>query len=170
MCGDPAAQAMPHKHEAGGIYANGTITGTYTEGTAIRLNLALATYHKGRISYRICPYPAGDAASERAALTETCLNQYKLLQADVPGAQLPGSPFFYLGNGSDAGWWPPRPFPATFQLPMGLRCDGATTKCVLQMYYVTGNSCNPPGTPTQYALSYLPTCGTPSASYPEEFW
>lgn len=39
-----------------------------------------------------------DAASEKAQLTEACLDQNVLRQADVPGAQAPGDPFYHLGQ------------------------------------------------------------------------
>ena len=62
-----------------------------------------------------------------------------LKQADgVEGAQAPGSAFYFMGNGGDQYYSTPREYAATFSLPAGLSCDGASAKCVLQMYYVTG--------------------------------
>ena len=168
MCGDPAKG--PLDHEAGGKFATGDITGIYVEGGLIHLATAMSTYHKGMIEYRICRFPAGSGpAAEKAALTEACLDEHILTQADIPGAQVPKGRYYFLGNASDAGFDPPKLFHHTFQLPSGLVCDGVSEKCVLQMHYVTGNSCNDPAIPKEYRLSYLNTCGM-SGSWPEEFW
>lgn len=48
-----------------------------------------------------------------------------------------------------------------------LLCDGVTASCVMQWYYLTGNSCDPPGTPQLYSTPQLGTCGVVSV-YPEE--
>lgn len=57
-----------------------------------------------------------------------------------------------------------------YQLPAGLRCDN----CVLQWWYLTGNSCNPPCVPEDPAHPKCDTsmgvCGTSGSNYPEEFW
>lgn len=59
---------------------------------------------------------------------------------------------------------PPSP---PWPLPQGLTCDGVSARCVMQWYYLTGNSCDPPGTPAGYGAPQLGTCGA-SANYPEE--
>lgn len=43
-----------------------------------------------------------DAASEKAQLSEECLNQNIVRQAAVPGAQAPGDPFYHLGQTGNA--------------------------------------------------------------------
>lgn len=43
-----------------------------------------------------------DAASEKAQLTEACLDQHVLRQAAVPGAQAPGDPYYHLGQTGNA--------------------------------------------------------------------
>ena len=125
----------------------------------------MSTYHKGAVQYRVCRFPAG--ADERAALTEACLDAHVLKQADVAGAQAPGAAYLFLGGGPEQGYSPPREYAATFSLPAGLSCDGASAKCVLQMYYVTGNTCSPPFIPADQRASDLPECGTAGAGYPE---
>ncbi|KAL4528566.1 hypothetical protein Ndes2437A_g03128 [Nannochloris sp. 'desiccata'] len=166
ICGDRAAG--PLDHEAGGKFATGEIAATYKQGSAIQLAAAMATYHKGLIEYRICRYQAGSPRSERAALTNECLEQHVLKQAS--SSQAPGSRYYFLGNASDAGYDPPRLFYHNFQLPQGLVCDGNKWKCVLQMHYITGNTCNDPAIPDEYKLSYLATCGEDGNQWPEEFW
>jgi Lytic polysaccharide mono-oxygenase, cellulose-degrading len=172
MCGDRAAG--PLDHEAGGKFATGQIAATYEQGSAIQMAAAVATYHKGLIEYRICKYPAGDAESERAALTDECLDQHILKQITTTSdentpPQAPGSRYYFLGNASDTGYDPPRVFYHTFQLPEDLVCDGEDYKCVLQFHYITGNTCNDPALPDKFKLSYLPDCGE-QGSWPEEFW
>lgn len=88
------------------------------------------------------------------------------VQANVASSQTPGSRYYFFGNEIDTGYNPPKRYTQSYKLPTGLTCDGITAKCVLQLYYVTGNTCNPPGTPVQYATSYLPTCGSDGAQYP----
>jgi len=166
ICGDRADG--PRDHEAGGKFATGEIAATYEQGSAIQLAAAMATYHKGLIEYRICRYRAGNPESERAALTNKCLEQHVLKQA--PSSQAPGSRYYFLGNASDAGYDPPKLFYHNFQLPQDLVCDGNKWKCVLQMRYITGNTCNDPAIPDAYKLSYLATCGEDENVWPEEFW
>jgi hypothetical protein len=80
---------------------------------------------------------------------------------------------FYLGNRRTTPSNPEgRGWLATFQvkLPAGLTCG----HCVMQMLYVTSNSCSPPG--YRPAINYMTDqsnvaiCGTTVDDYPEEFW
>jgi hypothetical protein len=60
----------------------------------------------------------------------------------------------------------------TWRLPEGMTCS----HCKLQWYYMTAQSCWPPcpaanqDEPTCENKQAFPTCGTPGAAYPEEFW
>jgi len=168
ICGDPYADATPRKHEAGGKYWTGEIAGTYEQGGLINITTVVTTYHKGRFGYRICKIDGNSVASETAQLTEECFNNNVLVQADVPGAQAPGDRWQHLGATHAEGYQ--GTFEAVYQLPKNLVCDGVHSRCVLQWYYLTGNSCNPPNEPEQYAADYLPTCGAAQSTYPEEFW
>jgi hypothetical protein len=107
----------------------------------------MSTYHKGAVQYRVCRFPAG--ADEKAALTEACLDAHVLKQADVAGSQAPGSAYYFMGGEADQGYSPPREYAATYTLPAGLSCDGASAKCVLQMYYVTGEFSRALGRPVE---------------------
>lgn len=89
MCGDHPSGEM--EHEAGGKFASGEITGTFEEGSLIQLAVGITTYHRGAVEYRICRYPSGTADQERAALTDSCLEEHVLTQAYIPEAQLAGS-------------------------------------------------------------------------------
>ena len=119
------------------------------------------------IGYRICRYSPGTADEERAALTEDCLNQNILTQANITRAQAPGNPYYFLGNASDVIFRPPKVFYHVFQLPAGLVCDNVQWKCVIQMRWLTGNSCSPPEIPTEFKYKSLSTC---SDKYWPEFF
>ena len=175
MCGDRASDPTPRRNEAGGALAGAAPppAATYTEGQVIQTTTVVSTYHAGRLGFRVCRFAVGGggpgapsvAAAEAAALTEGCLDAAVLVQADVPGAQAPGDPWFHLGAMHPEGW---RGNVSTaLALPPGLTCDGVGARCVLQWYYMTGNSCNPPGEAAQYLSNNgMGTCGT--VSNPEE--
>lgn len=131
----------------------------------IKLQTRLTAFHKGYFEFKICRIAPALPLAEKNQLTEECLRAGTLKQANVEEAQSPGSSRYYVGQMPSG-----ESYIAHYQLPMGLTCDGVTAKCVLQWHYVTGNSCNPPGTPDRYGASYLATCGAPYAPYPEEFW
>lgn len=75
MCGDP--YTGERKHEYGGVSATGTITGTYTEGQVVNMTIVITAAHKGRFMFRVCVIQ--DPTSERAELTDECLNQHILV-------------------------------------------------------------------------------------------
>jgi hypothetical protein len=52
----------------------------------------------------------------------------------------------------------------TYLLPKGVRCK----RCVIQMWYETGNSCCPRGLSRKYCGQGVSTCG--KWALPEEFW
>jgi hypothetical protein len=125
----------------------------------------LSTNHYGRFQFRICRYklPGG----EKEHLTEDCLNRNILKQANTSLSQAPGEKFYYiLPDDATSG-----NYTMFYELPQGLTCDGKSSKCVLQWYWLTGNSCHPPHAPLKYRTrSNMFECGEKSAAYPEEFW
>ncbi len=166
LCGDPYAMPEPRKHEAGGIYYNnGASQATYTEGDIVEFDVKLTAYHKGDFRFRVCRIEGNRPEDERDQLSEQCFDQHKLKQADVDGAQSPGTARYFIGPTSDS--WN---YKIKYQLPDGLTCDGIDSRCVLQWHYVTGNSCDPPGTPSQYGSGQLPVCSSGEGAVPEEFW
>ena len=69
------------------------------------------------------------------------------VQAKLPQAQNPGDPWFHLGQeNTGTPCDPSNPIcrvmgtihTAYYQLPTGLTCDGITSKCVMQWYWLTG--------------------------------
>lgn len=167
LCGDPFSQATPRNHEAGGKYWSGRPTATYQKGQIVQFTTQLSAFHRGRLGFRICKIVGTSIAAEQEQLSEDCFQQSVLKQANVPGAQAPGDPWFHLGRIETTG--ATTTFTASYQLPKDLVCDGQTAKCILQWYYLTGNSCNPPGEPSKYSNTGLETCGA-GAPFPEEFW
>ena len=175
LCGDIYDTPTPRNHEAGGKYwkvGEGKPTGTYTEGDIIELTTVVTAYHKGRLGFRVCKIMGTSIENETEQLTEDCFESGALRQADVPEAQSPGDLWYHLGpSPENYAMGQPLVYTAKYQLPNGLNCDGIESKCVLQFYYLTGNSCNPPDEPFKYTGNNgLATCGDANAAKPEEFW
>jgi len=161
MCGDPFDG--PRDHEAGGKYAPGVITGTFRKGAYVHLTMAVTANHRGAVEYRVCRYRAGSPAAERRALTDACLNKHVLRRPN-------GSRWTYLGNGPEQGYGDGgKLFRAVYVIPRDLECDGRHWKCVLQMHWVTGNTCGDPRIPARYRVPGLRRCGV-DGLWPEEFW
>ncbi|KDD72946.1 hypothetical protein H632_c2704p0, partial [Helicosporidium sp. ATCC 50920] len=164
MCGDPHTAPLPRPHENGGKYYTGEIAGTWTEGSDITLEVVLTAFHMGRFGFRICKIEGNSPEAEREQLTEECFNKHILLRANGTEGSTPNDPYYHLGGMVNS------PYKMTYRLPEGLTCDGVNTRCVLQWYYLTGNSCNPPNEPPEFIVNpLLGVCGVVSA-YPEEFW
>jgi hypothetical protein len=166
ICGDPFDG--PRHHEEGGkFYMGGTPVVTYDKGSIAKFDIFLSTNHNGRFGFRICKIRKGPFDSEKEQLTEGCLNQHILKQADIPEAQIPGEEWYYTSPGDPTT----TEYSMYYQLPENLTCDGVTATCVIQWYWQSANSCNPPGFLDQYKRPYgLADCLSEGAPYPEEFW
>ncbi|KAI0231830.1 hypothetical protein LSAT2_017807 [Lamellibrachia satsuma] len=119
ICGDPWGKPNP-EYEAGGKYANGIITRTYTEGQEIGIAVEVTAQHGGWFEFRICPN--NDVTTPA---THECLNRNLLPLADGTGSRM------YLQIDDPVGF-----YNTTLRLPRGLSC----TQCVLQWKWHTGNS------------------------------
>lgn len=169
-CGDdPLAADQPHA--AGGKYSTTPkdLITTWEKGSNVEIQLSITTYHGGANQFRICTVPTD--SNEGSALTDGCLNEHILVQADVPGAQDPGNKYFFFPKDADEATccWPNRVFTLWYQLPDNLACDGMSTRCVLQWRWTTAHTCHPPFMPEEYRRVEN-TCGQASARYPEEFF
>lgn len=155
LCGDPGDMVPPRDHEAFGSLANPpVVAGVYKPGATIAVKVTLTANHKGRWSLKLCPIPGGGSpTAEAKALTQACLNAHPLLRADTK------TPHTYVPPSLSS-------FEVQYKLPPKVTCK----RCVLQWYYQTGNSCNPPGTPPAFATPFLGTCGAPNSAAGEEFW
>lgn len=101
MCGDPTTLAEPRPHEAGGAFWTGAVApaSVFTEGQVVNLTLRLTANHMGRFTFRVCRVVGTDVAAERAQLTDACLDEHILLQANSPDAQVRT-----LDEAFQAGW------------------------------------------------------------------
>jgi len=115
VCGDPISQAQPRDNERGGKYANGIITGRYTAGQVIDVEVDLNAAHLGNMEWRLCT----DANRE----TQDCFNQHVLQRADGRGTKL----------AVDQG---PNWYRTQLRLPAGVTCN----PCVIQWNYRAGNN------------------------------
>lgn len=163
ICGDPFNGPRPHE-EGGKYYGGGTPVVTYARGGIAEIEVYLTTNHYGRFRFRVCKIDGG--RSEKQQLTESCLEHHVLKQANIPQAQRPGDEWFYTSPSDPSTTL----YTMYYQLPEDLVCDGESASCVLQWYWVSANSCNPPEFPAAYKLPYgLEECTAPDAPYPEEF-
>ncbi|GAB0496152.1 hypothetical protein MMPV_007462 [Pyropia vietnamensis] len=201
-CGDPASAGAGGDHLSGGRFYHGGMTvATYTAGASVDFQVAITTSHNGFMEWWVCD---ADRCGEKDP-SDSCF--------DVPGAcvrleRVP-HPACEAGTEMDCGpiqpdhpsrWYLPcrgDPIPTTsnpqvlggpegkmrYALPPGFACE----RCIVQWYWVTANSCTPPGM-KEYAFPQAwagcpgdggsvggvrlnsETCGEPGAPWPEEFW
>ena len=124
VCGDPFSQARPRDNERGGKYAKGIITGRYTAGQVIDVEVDLMAAHLGNMEWRLCT----DANDE----SQECFNRHVLQLANGSGTKLP------VDNGP--GW-----YRTQLRLPAGVTCN----PCVIQWNYRAGNNWGDCGDGTQ---------------------
>ncbi|OSX80170.1 hypothetical protein BU14_0058s0081 [Porphyra umbilicalis] len=200
VCGDPATQS-PGAHTVGGtFYHGGKTVAAYTPGGVVDFEVGVTTSHNGFFEWWVCDLDACGAMD----LTNGCFG--------VPGActrlDRVAHPSCEAGTDVACGpiqaaypsrWYMPcrgNPPPTVgntqvlggpdgkmrYRLPAALTC----TRCVIQWYWVTANSCNPPGMaeynfPAAWAgcpgdggsvggiARGAAPCG-PGGKWPEEFW
>jgi hypothetical protein len=119
VCGDPLSQATPRDNEINGKYYRGIITGRYSAGQVIDVEVELTAAHLGAMEWRLCANPG-------AGETQDCFNQHVLQRADGAGSKLP------VDKGT--GW-----YRTQLRLPAGVRCN----HCVIQWNYRAGNGIPP---------------------------
>ncbi|ODN04840.1 hypothetical protein Ocin01_01848 [Orchesella cincta] len=113
VCGDPLSQGAPRDNELNGKYYKGIITGRYTAGQVIDIEVDLTTAHLGNMEWRLCTNPQSE--------NQACFNQHVLQLANGSGTKLAAGP---------------TGMPRTqVRLPAGVRCD----HCVIQWNYRAGN-------------------------------
>ncbi|XP_037041216.1 uncharacterized protein LOC119077953 [Bradysia coprophila] len=117
VCGDPINAATPRPNEMGGQFYRGIITGRYTAGQIIDIDIDMTQYHRGFMEFRLCTTP-GNGAGE----TQACFNQNLLQRADGGGSRT---------EVTRTGWYHMR-----YRLPANVRC----ARCVLQWNYRAGNN------------------------------
>jgi len=122
---------------------------TYEEGGTISIDVLITNHHNGFMEFRVCDVKyCGGEISEKCLRGPHC---YVLQRAPHAACETgkewgcapidpkhpsrwylpcPSGKIDYYGQGK-----------ILYSLPKGLNCK----HCVLQWYWVTGNSCNPPG-------------------------
>lgn len=98
-----------------GEWYRGIITGRYTAGQIIDIDVELTQSHLGFMEFRLCTNP-GNGAGE----TQACFNQHLLQRADGGGSRV---------TVDRTGWYNIR-----YRLPANVRC----ARCVLQWNYRAG--------------------------------
>jgi len=109
-------------------------------GSIVNLVTRFRVWHFGRLEFRVCKYSGAETTS---TLNQACLDKIILKPApqQTLNRTIPGQPWWWVGiEGSLA-----QEYTMQYIIPSDLSCDGVSTFCVLQMSYVTGNSCNPSG-------------------------
>lgn len=170
----------------GGI--GGQVTATYSAGQEIDAEFVITAHHRGWLYLRLC---------DEARVTEACLEKYpplervrfeddELIQAQPINPAAPHvfylNPICYFGQTGNGGYGDGVTMKGRFKLPDGVSCE----HCVLQMHWITANSCTPPfmkdfdefktnkwrscsgdGGGGWYSSSFSDCVGT---TYAEEFW
>ncbi|KAK6175477.1 hypothetical protein SNE40_013936 [Patella caerulea] len=130
ICGDSYNGPRRHEPGAAGIYAQGIITGCYSDSDTIDVTVHLTMNHMGWMEWRLCPHN-----EVTTTVTQACLDR-NLLQI--------------VGEG-DSNWYKDGEtrlkissvdsksddyFKVSLAIPDGVKCDG----CVLQWIYKSGNN------------------------------
>ncbi|CAM9374797.1 unnamed protein product, partial [Choristocarpus tenellus] len=193
VCGDPSQGAPEGDNRYGIANSDFEVIENYEEGSIIEIKTMTSTYHWGHIEYFICD--AKDLADPNGPVTQECFNKHPLTRAPDDEEASPIDPAhsgrYFLDPMCRAaetdqtvkpeGGFAGQVSTMRYLLPAGLTCD----RCILQMVYYTGNSCNHPGY-REFMSTSVPKgcapnkddwinpanfrdCGDGDA-YPEEFW
>jgi len=176
----------------------GPVKATYLEGAEVELWVGVSANHRGFFEFRICEEGI-DVNTPSQAAGQACLEKHVLERVDpatrpeCDGADISAMPDCQpLDTVNPTRWYLPpqelaRPslgaatathayFTMKFRLPAGLRCAA----CTMQWYYMTANSCHPPGERDYYRgafsqannpwgfITFLPGCSLQAQS--EQFW
>ena len=115
ICGDEYSAAVK-PHQAGGLYATGTLAASYRPGQRVEVTVNVVASHKGIFTFALCPHNDPNTSPSPA-----CFTRYRL--------RVNGATYF-------------EPTPVngikkmTIDLPPGLTCS----HCLLQMTYTTGHN------------------------------
>lgn len=167
VCGDLKAD---RQHLRGGeFYYGAKIVANYTEGGIIDVGLAIGGHHNGYMELHICDVQkCGGEISESCFRSGHCkqlLRAHQEACEDQPNRNC--GPIDRMNRGR---WYLPcSKFPVKqektvdfygngtilYRLPPGLTCK----HCVIQWFWTTANSCNPPGLLEYFDAPYAPKWG-----------
>ncbi|KAJ8924206.1 hypothetical protein NQ315_006997 [Exocentrus adspersus] len=119
VCGDPYTAPHPQDNENTGKYGIGVVMKTYQSGSAIDVQVRLASNHQGKFFYSLCVLQNPNAPESG----EDCFQPLKL--AD-------GSDYYHIAPDNYIN---PLEVTNKVQLPAGVTCD----RCVLRWHYEAGN-------------------------------
>jgi len=119
VCGDRYTDPTPRDNEIGGKWDRGIITGFYSAGQVIDVEVDLNAAHLGYMEWRMCANPQNGE-------TQECFNQNLLQRADGQGSK--------LNVDKGPGW-----YRTQLRLPAGVTCN----RCVIQWNYRAGNNPTP---------------------------
>eukprot|EP00171_Calliarthron_tuberculosum_P013439 IDg13439t1 len=198
LCGDPIADAAPRPHEVGGRYGppkSMPIVATYRSGSIIEMTADIKTNHNGFFDFFIC-----DAKKCGGDISEACFKNghcHQLMRVKTSACEsqksrecgpidpaYPGRWYVPCRKGGHVGEHFMGGKYMRYKLPAGFKSSHA----VLQWYWATANSCNPPGFKEYFDKYPMPGWGrcpgdggalggrNPTLSkcggstFPEEFW
>lgn len=193
LCGDPALSNQRY-------LSTGDVQATYESSSIVTFEVTVSTHHRGVMRFFLCDL----STTPDNQVTQECLfaNPLERDPSDVfispPDSRPEYNGRYYLeprcakdltdsvythpleGPNSTWSYQQGQKVRMRYKLPENLTC----TQCVLQWFWVTGNTCNIPGIKTHtypstfsdcsgdgpgagWYSSVLSDCGE---SYPEEFW
>lgn len=201
LCGDVYGG---DEHMIGGRYmpyAQVPITGVYEEGGVVDFMSEISTNHNGYYEFHLCSLDACNKSDIHASCFRNgaCHKLVRVAHPDCESADV--NTTFSCGpvdRRNPSRWYLPCRMPADagshyvggaegtmrYKLPDGVTCK----HCVIQWYWVTAHSCNPPGMKSYYRRYNMPfgtTCNVASNRpggisptkdncrgdrIPEEFW
>lgn len=198
LCGDPVADSVPRAHEVGGRFGppkSLPFVATYKSGSVIEMTADITTNHNGFFEFIICDvtkcggdirescFKKGHCHLLKRVKTPECESQ-KSRECGPVDPAYPGRWYVPCRKGGHVGEHFMGGKHMRYQLPAGFNSDHA----VLQWYWATANSCNPPGFIEYFERYPMPgwgKCGgdggaiggrNPTLSkcggstFPEEFW
>uniref|UniRef100_A0AAG5D3F7 Chitin-binding type-4 domain-containing protein n=1 Tax=Anopheles atroparvus TaxID=41427 RepID=A0AAG5D3F7_ANOAO len=116
VCGDSFGDAVPRRHELGGMYGQGDIVRQYLRGSTIEARIRLTATHRGYFYFDVCNLDNG-------AEDEACFGKNPLYQ-------LNGTREWYLPSSA------PGDYTISLKLPDALVCN----HCIFRWTYVAGNN------------------------------
>lgn len=198
LCGDAILDSAPRPHERGGRFGTPSdmpFSAVYNTEQEVEFVVDVTTNHNGFFEFFIC-----DVSKCGGDLTEKCFTAghcHQLMRVKTPACEsqrskecgpidknYPGRWYVPCRKGSHVGEHFMGGKYMKYKLPAAFTCKD----CVVQWYWATANSCNPPGF-KEYFDNYpmpgwgkcpgdggafggrnptLTTCG--GSNFPEEFW
>lgn len=155
LCGDPISEPAPRAHEKGGAFGPPKAmpySAVYKSGQTVQFEVDVTTNHNGFFEFFICDVDrCDDDISEDCFKRNQCrqLMRTKVAACESQNSKecgpidpdYPGRWIVPCRKGGHVGEHFMGGVHMQYKLPSGFRCK----HCVIQWYWATANSCNPPG-------------------------